>query len=209
MGRKKLLVKKIENPRSLQVTYSKRSDGLTKKASELSVLCDTDVGLLMFSPTGLLTSFVSSGRIEDILLRYIERPTELQRGFAEDLENLYQNLKHLKYEGEILKKLEKLQASEEKLKELNQRKNEAQEKMRSYNLDPEKITSVQEAQLHQQFLIDAILRIKQLKQAKLLKQIAPAGPSGVKSPSAAMNDTEVMNEESGPSEIERNPSSIN
>lgn len=63
MVRKKLLMKKIDNPSSRQVTYSKRRDGIVKKATELSVLCGTDVGLLMFSPTGRLTCFASNGRL--------------------------------------------------------------------------------------------------------------------------------------------------
>jgi hypothetical protein len=56
-------MKKIDNPSSRQVTYSKRRDGIVKKATELSVLCGTDVGLLMFSPTGRLTCFASNGRL--------------------------------------------------------------------------------------------------------------------------------------------------
>ncbi|KAL0405572.1 UNVERIFIED_CONTAM: Agamous-like MADS-box protein, partial [Sesamum latifolium] len=61
MGRKKLAMRRIENPTSRQVTYAKRKDGIIKKAKELSVLCDTDVALIMFSPTGRLTSFASNG----------------------------------------------------------------------------------------------------------------------------------------------------
>ena len=63
MGRNKLLVKRIESPTTRQVIYSKRKDGIVKKANELSILCDTDVGLIMFSPTGRLTSFASNGRL--------------------------------------------------------------------------------------------------------------------------------------------------
>nr|GLL35865.1 agamous-like MADS-box protein AGL6 isoform X3 [Ipomoea trifida] len=52
MGRGKVELKRIENPTSRQVTFSKRRNGLLKKAYELSVLCDAEVGLLIFSPTG-------------------------------------------------------------------------------------------------------------------------------------------------------------
>lgn len=57
MGRAKIEIKRIENKTNRGVTYSKRRKGLLKKAYELSVLCDTDVALLMFSLTGRLTSF--------------------------------------------------------------------------------------------------------------------------------------------------------
>ncbi|PHT84170.1 hypothetical protein T459_12613 [Capsicum annuum] len=57
MGRAKIEIKRIENKANRGVTYSKRRKGLIKKAYELSVLCDTDISLLMFSPTGRLTSF--------------------------------------------------------------------------------------------------------------------------------------------------------
>lgn len=62
MGRKKCLIVKIDDPSSCHITYYKRRDGILKKASELSVLCDADVGLLMFSPSGRLTDFSSNGR---------------------------------------------------------------------------------------------------------------------------------------------------
>lgn len=57
MGRVKLEIKKIENPTNRQVTYSKRRNGLVKKAYELSVLCDIDLALIMFSPSGKLTQY--------------------------------------------------------------------------------------------------------------------------------------------------------
>uniref|UniRef100_A0A453RN49 MADS-box domain-containing protein n=1 Tax=Aegilops tauschii subsp. strangulata TaxID=200361 RepID=A0A453RN49_AEGTS len=57
-----------------QVRFSKRRSGLFKKAFELSVLCDAEVALVVFSPAGRLYEFVSSdtsveqlfGRCKDI-----------------------------------------------------------------------------------------------------------------------------------------------
>ncbi|KAL8110735.1 hypothetical protein AgCh_026463 [Apium graveolens] len=57
MGRNKLLIQKIENVTNRQVTFSKRRNGLIKKAYELSILCDIDIALLMFSPSGRLSHF--------------------------------------------------------------------------------------------------------------------------------------------------------
>ncbi|KAL3751923.1 hypothetical protein ACJRO7_012708 [Eucalyptus globulus] len=52
MGRKKLVLKRIENNSSRQVTFSKRRNGLIKKARELAILCDVEVALLVFSSRG-------------------------------------------------------------------------------------------------------------------------------------------------------------
>ena len=60
MGRGKIQLKKIENTISRQVTFSKRRNGLLKKAYELSVLCDVEMGLIVFSPRGKLYEFSSS-----------------------------------------------------------------------------------------------------------------------------------------------------
>lgn len=53
-------MKRIENTSSRQVTFSKRRSGLLKKAFELSVLCDAEVGLIVFSTSGKLYEFSSS-----------------------------------------------------------------------------------------------------------------------------------------------------
>uniref|UniRef100_A0A803L1A5 MADS-box domain-containing protein n=1 Tax=Chenopodium quinoa TaxID=63459 RepID=A0A803L1A5_CHEQI len=59
MGRRKIEMKRIEDKSSRQVTFSKRRSGLIKKARELSVLCDVDVAVLVFSNRGRLYEFVS------------------------------------------------------------------------------------------------------------------------------------------------------
>ncbi|OAY78929.1 MADS-box transcription factor 57 [Ananas comosus] len=60
MGRGKIVIRKIDNLTSRQVTFSKRRNGLLKKAKELSILCDAEVGLIVFSSTGRLHEFASS-----------------------------------------------------------------------------------------------------------------------------------------------------
>ncbi|PON45296.1 MADS-box transcription factor [Parasponia andersonii] len=59
MGRKKVELKRIEDKSSRQVTFSKRRSGLIKKARELSVLCDIDVALIIFSSRGRLYEFAN------------------------------------------------------------------------------------------------------------------------------------------------------
>nr|ALM95514.1 APETALA3-like protein 3 [Nigella damascena] len=59
MGRGKIEIKRIENTTNRQVTYSKRRTGIVKKARELTVLCDAEVSLIMFSSTGKLSEYIS------------------------------------------------------------------------------------------------------------------------------------------------------
>ncbi|TYI69536.1 hypothetical protein E1A91_D08G162000v1 [Gossypium mustelinum] len=61
MGRGRVELKRIENKINRQVTFSKRRNGLLKKAYELSVLCDAEVALIIFSNRGKLYEFGSSG----------------------------------------------------------------------------------------------------------------------------------------------------
>ncbi|XP_071710738.1 floral homeotic protein PMADS 1-like [Rutidosis leptorrhynchoides] len=59
MARGKIQIKKIENSTNRQVTYSKRRNGLFKKASELTVLCDAKVSIIMVSCTDKLHEYIS------------------------------------------------------------------------------------------------------------------------------------------------------
>ncbi|KAH8963372.1 hypothetical protein BDL97_04G005900 [Sphagnum fallax] len=84
MGRVKLEIKKIENTTNRQVTYSKRRNGLMKKAYELSVLCDIDVALIMFSPSGKLTQYCNCS-IEDVIARFANLPLHERNKSFEDM----------------------------------------------------------------------------------------------------------------------------
>ncbi|CAL4940357.1 unnamed protein product [Urochloa decumbens] len=70
MVRGKTEMKRIENATSRQVTFSKRRNGLLKKAFELSVLCDAEVGLIVFSPRGKLYEFASAPSLQKTIDRY-------------------------------------------------------------------------------------------------------------------------------------------
>ncbi|XP_057841893.2 truncated transcription factor CAULIFLOWER A isoform X3 [Cryptomeria japonica] len=72
MGRGRIEVKKIEDKKSRVVTFCKRRAGLMKKAQELSVLCDAQVGLVIFSQTGKLSRFSSPRDIDEIIRMYYE-----------------------------------------------------------------------------------------------------------------------------------------
>ncbi|KAL8157368.1 agamous-like MADS-box protein AP1 [Apium graveolens] len=70
MGRGKVQLKRIENKINRQVTFTKRRGGLLKKAHEISVLCDADVALIVFSTKGKLFEYSTDSSMEQILERY-------------------------------------------------------------------------------------------------------------------------------------------
>ncbi|KAK8472209.1 hypothetical protein PHAVU_002G143866 [Phaseolus vulgaris] len=69
MGRGKIVIERIDNSTSRQVTFSKRRKGLIKKAKELAILCDAQVGLLIFSSTGKLYEYASTS-VKSMIERY-------------------------------------------------------------------------------------------------------------------------------------------
>jgi hypothetical protein len=60
MGRGKIVIRRIDNSTSRQVTFSKRRNGLLKKAKELSILCDAEIGVIIFSSTGKLYDYANT-----------------------------------------------------------------------------------------------------------------------------------------------------
>ena len=71
MGRGKIVIERIDNSTSRQVTFSKRRKGLIKKAKELAILCDAQVGLVIFSSTGKLYEYASTRFDQSSFLKLI------------------------------------------------------------------------------------------------------------------------------------------
>ncbi|KAJ0261011.1 Developmental protein SEPALLATA 1 [Hirschfeldia incana] len=104
MGRGRVELKRIENKINRQVTFAKRRNGLLKKAYELSVLCDAEVALIIFSNRGKLYEFCSSPNMIKTLERYQKcsyGSIEVNNKPAKELENSYREYLKLKgrYEG--------------------------------------------------------------------------------------------------------------
>ncbi|XP_039140110.1 truncated transcription factor CAULIFLOWER A [Dioscorea cayenensis subsp. rotundata] len=81
MGRGRVQLKRIENKINRQVTFSKRRNGLLKKANEISVLCDAEVALIVFSTKGKLYQYATDSCMEKILERY-ERYSYAERALT-------------------------------------------------------------------------------------------------------------------------------
>lgn len=76
MGRAKIEIKKLNNSNGRQATYSKRKQGILKKAHELSILCDIDLILLMFSPSGKAAICSGNKSIEEVIGKYAQLPAQ-------------------------------------------------------------------------------------------------------------------------------------
>nr|AXR70636.1 MADS-box 14 [Momordica dioica] len=204
MGRVKLQIKRIENTTNRQVTYSKRRNGLIKKAYELSILCDIDIALIMFSPSGRLSQFHGKTRIEDVISRYINLPDH-ERGSAlvqpdqsrppdfQNKEYLLRTLQQLKAANDIALQLTDPTASNSNVEELEQEVYTLQqqllmaaEELRLFEPDPIRFTSMEEIETCEKNLMDTLTRINQRRKDILSQQLssyeAPALQQGIGGP---------------------------
>ncbi|KAL3755846.1 hypothetical protein ACJRO7_002832 [Eucalyptus globulus] len=110
MARGKIQMKRIENATSRQATFSKRRNGLMKKAFELSVLCDAEVAVIIFSQRGRLYEFSSSN-----MQKTIERYHQYAKEDTGKKASMEQYMLHLKHEAaDMSRKIELLEASKRK-----------------------------------------------------------------------------------------------
>ncbi|KAL7263150.1 hypothetical protein ACSBR1_001346 [Camellia fascicularis] len=101
MGRGKIEIKRIENSSNRQVTYSKRRNGIMKKAKEITVLCDAQVSLVIFASSGKMHEYCSpSTTLLDILDKYHKQSGE--RLWDAKHENLSNELDRIKKENDSM-----------------------------------------------------------------------------------------------------------
>ncbi|URE30885.1 MADS-box transcription factor [Musa troglodytarum] len=169
MGRGRVQLKRIENKINRQVTFSKRRSGLLKKAHEISVLCDAEVALIVFSTKGKLYEYSTDSSMERILERYqrysyaeralLEADTEVQGNWCDEygqlkakIEALQTSQRHLV--GEQLEKLT--------LKELQQLEQQLETALRKIRSRKEKALQAQNSDLEK--------KIKEKNKAEALRQ---------------------------------------
>nr|AAK21254.1 MADS-box transcription factor FBP23 [Petunia x hybrida] len=106
MGRGRVELKRIENKINRQVTFAKRRNGLLKKAYELSVLCDAEVALIIFSNRGKLYEFCSTSSMTKTIEKYqrCSYATLEANQSATDNQNNYHEYLRLKARVELLQR---------------------------------------------------------------------------------------------------------
>ncbi|KAK6118049.1 hypothetical protein DH2020_010033 [Rehmannia glutinosa] len=180
MVRGKVQMKRIENASSRQVTFSKRRNGLLKKAYELSVLCDAEVALIIFSQKGRLYEF-SSSNMQKTIQKYMELTKERNSGMEVE-----QHMQHLKHEASFLaKNIELVENSHRKLlghnlgtcsmEELHEIDNQLEKSLRNIRSRKSQLfkEEIEKLQAKEKFLLEENERLSQkvkMKQRQALEK---------------------------------------
>ncbi|KAK9271540.1 hypothetical protein L1049_001900 [Liquidambar formosana] len=144
-----------------QVTFAKRRNGLLKKAYELSVLCDAEVALIIFSNRGKLYEFCSTSN----MLKTLERYQKCSYGTVEvnrpskELESSYREYLKLKAKFEALQQSQRNLLGEE-LGPLNSKELEQLERQLEGSLKLIRSTKTQ-------FMLDQLSDLQNKEQALL------------------------------------------
>nr|ADL36750.1 MADS domain class transcription factor [Malus domestica] len=192
MGRGRVELKRIENKINRQDTFAKRRNGLLKKAYELSVLCDAEVALIVFSNRGKLYEFCSSPSI----LQTVDRYQKCSYGAvdqvnipAKELESSYREYMKLKGRCESLQRTQRNLLGEE-LGPLNTKELEQLERQLEASLKQVRSTKTQymldqlsALQNKEQLLIEAnrdlTMKLDEIGSRNQLRQSWEGGDQGM------------------------------
>ncbi|XP_011627581.1 agamous-like MADS-box protein AGL104 [Amborella trichopoda] len=153
MGRRKLPIEKIENKTNRQVSYSKRRNGLLKKAYELSVLCDINIAIIIFSENNKPCFFSGKKRIEQVFEQYINLPVHV-RGRLQNEESFIEDLMKLRSEDDLASQLSGI-----------------------FEGEPIRITSLAEAEHYERILEDTFERLINRKHELEGPSVGPHNPT--------------------------------
>ncbi|GMI85950.1 AGAMOUS [Hibiscus trionum] len=143
IGRGKIEIKRIENTTNRQVTFCKRRNGLLKKAYELSVLCDAEVALIVFSNRGRLYEYANNsvkatidrykkacdsshtGSVSETNTQFYQQEADKLRNQIRTLQKTNRNMLGESLAGVSMKELRSLESRLEKgISKIRSRKNE-------------------------------------------------------------------------------------
>lgn len=87
VGRKRIEISRIEDEKKRAGTFQKRKIGLIKKAIELSILCDSEVFLVVMGENDQAFQF-GTRELTDIVEIYAKRQGLIEKYYRDDLEDL-------------------------------------------------------------------------------------------------------------------------
>ncbi|XP_058096689.1 agamous-like MADS-box protein AGL104 isoform X2 [Magnolia sinica] len=135
---------------------------------------------------GALLPWKTKQRIEEVLTRYINLPDHDRGGAVQNREYLIRTLKKLKCESDMAAQLANPGAVSSNVEELQQEISRfqhqiqmAEERLRIFEPDPLKITSIGEFESCEKFLLDALTRITQRKKYLLSNHLSSYDPSSI------------------------------
>ncbi|XP_039042743.1 agamous-like MADS-box protein AGL30 [Hibiscus syriacus] len=169
MGRRKLKILRLESIKARQATYSKRKTGIVKKAKEISILCDVDVALLLFSPTDKPTLFVGREKgLSDVLERLSKSPYEEREERREYTMQILKKI-YANSESEFQQNSSSQNASEnaqkvheDQLRELKGKLAEKSKILRDWK-DPSKVEDMAQIKAMEEHLISSLNGIRNKK----------------------------------------------
>lgn len=118
MGRGKFQLKRIENKNNRQVTFSKRRSGMMKKANELSILCDVDLALIIFSARGRLYEFCSGNSLRNIIESYLQISRDAEANVGSSSHEAKQKSYPVRWAGADLLKIVESQVEGPRIEQL-------------------------------------------------------------------------------------------
>ncbi|XP_018455205.1 agamous-like MADS-box protein AGL30 [Raphanus sativus] len=174
MGRVKLKIKKLDSINARQATYCKRKNGIMKKAKELSILCDIDVVLLMFSPAGKPSLCCGKHSIGEVIAKFAQlAPQERAKRKLDNLEALKKTFMKLDHDVNISEFLERSKPTIEVLSEqvrfLQTHLSEIHTRL-SYWTEVEKVDSIDDLQQLENSVRQSLYQIRVHKENMLHHQ---------------------------------------
>ncbi|KAF8102211.1 hypothetical protein N665_0200s0005 [Sinapis alba] len=140
-GRQKIQIVKMEKDANLQVTFSKRRQGLFKKASELCTLCCVGMGVIVFSPGQKVFSF-GNPDVRSVINNFKNHNHNPLMYTEDGLNPTIQNLNSL-----LTQELTTLEMEKKRAKELDQIKNKREETEKWWEKTPKQLDLSQNTRL--------------------------------------------------------------